>query len=251
MLSAVMLMVVMAAPATGLTVTVQLGKPGTTSVASSLDVIEQELISVGLPVRRIDSACEGRRECLQQAAKDASLPAMIAVTIAHGKKMTTFDLEAIRASDGAAVAQSTFAVSGRLDVAERAEVHRLGVALVNALKEAEPDAPVAEVKPVLVPEPVVSQPVTIARAEPRSRVPGFVFLGAGVASAAVSGVFLGLGVTTRSALEMTPNPSPLTRSMATQMASDANRDFSIALATGILAGALVTTALLWLFLPSP
>ena len=102
-----------AAPATGLTLSAQLGKVST-PVAAYLDAIEQELISSGLPVRRLTLTCDGKRECLISGAKTAGLPALVAVSVAYGKKQTTLDLEALRVDDGATVSQFTFAVSGRL-----------------------------------------------------------------------------------------------------------------------------------------
>lgn len=239
-----------AAPATGLTLSAQVGK-SSTPAAAYLDALEQEFVGARLPVRRLNLSCDEKRECLVEAARTAELPAVVAVTLAAGKKQTTIDLEAVRVSDAATVGQLTFVVTGRMEDAERAQVRAFARQLYETLAapEPKPDTP-------LVKEPVVLTPVNpvdpLALTPPpppptsRSRVPAYVMGGGAVAGAVTSGIFLGLASSTRAQLESTPDPSPLTRVKADELAATANRDYSVSLAAGIAAGALATGAIIWL-----
>lgn len=237
-----------AAPATGLTLSAQVGKSSTPATVY-LDAIEQEFLASRLPVRRLTSACEGKRECLVDAAKGASLPAIVSVTIASGRKQTTIDLEAVRARDAAVLGQLTFVSAGRLGDAERTQLRAFARQLFDALDVPEPttDAPLARELQLTPKENAqtvdLTQPPPVAT---RSRVPAWVMGGGAVAGAVTSGIFLGLATDSRTRLETTPDPSPLTRSQANQLAADANRDYSVALAAGIAAGALATGAIIWL-----
>lgn len=239
-----------AAPATALTLSEQMGKAGT-PVSVYLDAVEQELVTSGVPVRQLNLSCGGKRECLLAGAKSAGLPALVAVTVAYGKRQTTIDLEALRTSDGTTLSQLTFTVASRLSESDRAAVQKFGAKLAAAL--APSDAPRVE-KPVEPPPrlavnepplPAVELWATPVKA-PRSTVPGWLLGGGAVVAGATSGLFLGLATSSRSALESTPDPSPLTRAQATGIAADANRDYSVALATGLAAGALATAAIIWL-----
>ncbi len=239
-----------AAPATGLTVSAQVGK-SSTPAATYLDALEQEFIAARLPVRRFELTCDGKRECLVDAARAADLPAIVAVTLAAGKKQTTIDLEALRVRDGSTVGQLTFVVTGRMGEPERAQVRAFATQLYEALAapEPKPDTPLANEPALLTPSNPVD-PLALTTPPPppstRSRVPAYLMGGGAVAGAVTSGVFLGLASASRETLESTPNPSPLTRAEADGLAAAANRDYSVSLAAGIVAGALATGAIIWL-----
>lgn len=239
-----------AAPATGLTLSTQMGK-ATTPAATYLDAIEQALIAGQLPVRRLPLLCEGRRECLLAGAQNAKLPGIVALTVAYGKKQTTIDLEALRTSDGTTVSQLTFAVTGRLSEADKAKVKAFGEQVAAALTPVVSDAPKVDAPRE---EPKLTTPVNepkkidlaLTAKEPKSKVPGWAFAGGALAAGVTSGIFVGLASGTRAQLESTPNPSPLTRVEAEQLAAKANGEYSVALATGLAAGALATAAIIWL-----
>jgi hypothetical protein len=236
-----------AAPATGLALSAQMGREGTPA-AVYLDAIEQELVSSKLAVRRLTLSCDGRRDCLLAGTTAAKLPALVAVTVAYTKKQTTLDLEALRTTDGATVAQLTFSVTARLGETERASLRKFGALLAEALVEVKPDAPVADAPPPQLTPDARPPPLSLTAAPlapRRSSVPGWVMGGGAVASAVTSGIFLGMASSTRGSLEATPDPSPLTRAQAVSMAAEANRDYSVSLATGLAAGALAAGALIW------
>ena len=135
-------------------------------------------------------------------------------------------------SDGATVAQLTFALAARLGDVERAKVKPFLAQVADAVTA----TPKKDDVTLLVPPPPVDvAPVVVAT---RSRVPelatGAGALGAGVAAA----VLLGVAGGTRAQLESTPNPSPLTHAQAEQLARDANGQYSASLALGLTAAAL-------------
>lgn len=247
MWSLVTLTMLSAAPATGLALSAQMGRE-VIPAATWLDAVEQELVSSKLAVRQLSLSCDGKRECLLAGAASAKLPALVAVTVAYTKKQTTLDLEALRTADGATVSQLTFSVTGRLSDADRASLRKFGAAIVEALT-VKGDVPVVEASPPLLTPGDQPRPLELTRPSPltatRSSVPGWVMGGGAVASAVTSGIFLGMASSTRASLETTSDPSPLTRAQAERMAADANRDYSVSLATGLAAGALATGALVW------
>lgn len=239
-----------AAPATGLTLSAQIGK-ATTPVSTLLDGIEQELLAGKLPVRRLGLACDGERDCLLKGAKAAGLPGIVSVSVAYAKKQATLDLEALRASDGVVVGQLTFSViAGRFTEANREALRRLAAQMAEALTSPKSDTPVVEVKPKLVADAVVAPPPELVAPAPapaaarRSKVPAWVLGGAAVASGVTSAVFLGVASDANGRLNADPNP--MTRAEAELTAAAANRDYTLALATGLAAGALATGAILWL-----
>lgn len=238
-----------AAPTTGLTLSAQVGKSSTPATVY-LDAIEQEFLASRLPVRRLTLQCEGKRECLVDAARTAGLPAIVSLTIASGRKQTTLDLEAVRVRDAVVIGQLTFVSTGRMGEAEKTQVRAFARQLFDALVEPEPvpttDVPLAKA-PVLVPENVDAGVNLLATAPtPRSRVPAYVMGGGALAGAITSGVFLGLATGARSELENQPEAANITRAQANQLAATANTDYTVALAAGIAAGALATGALIWL-----
>ncbi|MEW6430769.1 MAG: hypothetical protein AB1730_04610 [Myxococcota bacterium] len=237
-------------PTTGLTLSAQLGK-SPTPPAVHLDTIEQELVAAGLAVRRLTTACDGARDCLLAAAGKENVQVLVGVSIAQRRKQTTFDIEAIRADDGATVAQATFVVTERLGEADRAQVRDFAARVKQAMPAPVADVPVRDPEPTkLAPEPApVPPPIIVTEPPPppgRSRVPAWVLLGGAGAAAVTSGLFLGLATDARGRVESTPDPSPLTRAQAQGLAADANRHYTIALVTGAAAGALATGALVWL-----
>jgi len=238
-----------AAPATGLTLSTQMGKP-TTPAATYLDAIEQALVAGQLPVRRLPLLCEGRRECLLAGAQNAKLPGIVAITVAYGKKQTTLDLEALRSSDGTTVSQLTFAVTGRLTEADKAKVKAFAAQVATALTPVVSDAPKVDPPPeeskLTVREPEKKIDLVLPVKEPKSKVPGWAFAGGALAAGVTSGIFVGIAGGTRAQLENTPNPSPLTRTEAEGLAAKANTEYSVALAIGLAAGALATAAIIWL-----
>lgn len=250
MLTWLTLLSVATAPA-GLTLSAQLGRTKTPPTAY-LDAVEQELVGAGLPVRRLTTACDGARECLVRAARTEKLAVLVGVSIAHRRKQTTLDIEALRAEDGASVAQLTFAVTERLSEEDRRQVR--GFAL--RVKEAMPPVPVADA-PVREPDRPL-QPVLVVTATdperpppapappPRSRAPAWIMLSGAGATGVTAGVFLGLATTARGRVEATPNPSLMLRPEVEALAARANRDYTIALVTGAVTGALLAGALLWL-----
>lgn len=237
-----------AAPTTGLTLSAQVGKSSTPSTVY-LDAIEQEFLASRLPVRRLPLKCEGKRECLVDAARAAGLPAIVSLTIASGRKQTTLDLEAVRVRDAVVIGQLTFVSTGRMGEAEKTQVRAFAKQLFDALNEPEPvatDVPLAK-EPTLVPETVDAGVNLLATAPtPRSRVPAYIMGGSAIAGAITSGVFIGLATGARSELEQQPEAANITRAQANQLAATANTDYSVALAAGIAAGALATGAIIWL-----
>lgn len=248
MLTALLTSLLTATPATGLTLSVQVGRDATPPTAY-LDALEQDFLAVGQPVRRLDTSCEGERACLIAAAHAERLPSVVAVTLAAGKKQTTIDLEAVRVRDGATIGQLTFVVVGRLGDAEHTAVKDFATRLIDTLGEAPLDRPVVVAPIPLTPEKPVDPLALTTPAPapaPRTKVPAILLGGGALASAATSGVFLGLATDARAQLEGLPAQPDITRRDATDLAASANRDYSVALATGIAAGALATGALIWL-----
>lgn len=233
----------------GLSVSAQLGK-STTPVESYLRALEQEFLATDLPVKRVVTKCEGARECLVAAAKAEALPGIVGVTLALGKKQTTIDLEALRTRDGAMVEQLTFVVKEKLEENERWQVRAFAKRVAAALEPPKvtppPDTPVAV---TLTPAPkddplLLTQKPTASR----SNTPAFIMGGAAGAAAITSGVFLGLATGARSELEQGTlgETATLTRARADQLAKTANTDYSVALGTGIAAGALAVGTVIYL-----
>lgn len=245
MLSLLVLAALSTTPTVGLTLSARIGKGG--APAAHLDAIESELVAGGLSVRRFTSACDGVRACLAAAAREEKVPLLVGVSLAQRRNQTTIDLEGVRAEDGATVAQETFVITGeRLGEADLALVRGLAARLKEALRPL--DAPVREeVTPVAKDVPGLTAPVVddLAPQAP-SRAPAWVMLGCAGASAVASGVFVGLATSARGRVEGTADPSPLTRAQAQGLADEANRDYTIALVTGVVSGALLTGALTWL-----
>lgn len=249
MLTALLTLTVLsAAPASGLTVSVQIGKPNT-PVEVFLDAIEQECVAAKLPVKRLTLSCAGERECLVKGAQASGVPGLVAVSLAYAKKEATVDLEALRTSDGVTVSQLTFSVTGRLTDADREAVRKFAARVVEALTPAVADAPVRDPKkdPVLVPEPKKDEPqVSLTTpVTPRSRVPVYVLGGGAVATGVVSGALLAVASAHHGDLQNAPD-FKYTKSEATALVQQTNGEYTAALATGIAAGALATAAIIWL-----
>ncbi|MBL8914031.1 MAG: hypothetical protein JNM17_25225 [Archangium sp.] len=222
---------VLAAPTTGLVLSTEVGKPGTVVASQHLDSLEQELITAKFAVRRLEAAdCKGDRDCLLANARKASVPALIAVSIAWGKKQTTLDLEGLRVSDGATVAQLTFTLAARLGDAERVKVK----SFLEQLSEAVSDAPTKGV--TLTPPPVIDvPPLAVAT---RSRVPEIATGAGAIATGVAAAVLLGVAGGTNGQLNATPDPSPLTHAQAQELANQANGQYTASLALGLSAAAL-------------
>lgn len=239
---------VLGAAPVGLTVSAQLGKSAT-PIETYLRALEQEFLATELPVRRLETKCDGARECLVDAAKAASLPGVVGVTFALGKKQTTIDLEALRARDGAMVEQLTFVVKDKLEENERWQVRAFAKRVAAALeppKVTPTDAPVAT---TLTPAPK-EDPLLLTQkpTETRSNVPAIVMGGAAGAAAITSGIFLGLATGARGELSAATanDPATITRAQADQLAKNANTNYSVALGTGIAAGALAVGTVIYL-----
>lgn len=252
MLTWLTLLSVATAPA-GLTLSAQLGKTKTPPTAY-LDAVEQELVGAGLPVRRLTTTCDGARECLVRTAQTEKLAVIVGVSLAHRRKQTTLDIEALRAEDGAAVAQLTFTVSERLSDEDRLQVRGFALRVKEALPPPSvADAPVREPDRPLQPVLVVTasdpeRPPPAPAPAPRSRAPAWILLSGAGATAVTAGVFLGLATAARGPVEATQNPSLLPRPEVEALASRANRDYTIALVTGAVTGALLAGALVWLIM---
>lgn len=256
MLTLLLTSLLAAAPATGLTVASQLGKGGA-PVSTWLDAVEQELLTQ-LPVKRLTLKCDGDRTCLHAGARDAQLRGLIALSVASGKKQTTLDLEAIRTSDGTTVGQLTFTVTGtRLTPSDKEAIAKLGGRLAAALTEpAKTDTPVVEPPPppppVLTTSAPPTKPLDLAQPAPkRSKAPGWILGGAGVAAGIVSASFLIVATGERAEFDRKTQvtESPLTRAEAQDLAKRTNDHYTVSLGTGIAAAALVTAAILWLAAP--
>lgn len=245
------MMLLCAAPASGLTLSSQLGKSAL-SVSTVLDAVEQELVAGKLPIRRLGLSCDGDRECLARAAREAGLPALVSVSIAWSKKHSTLDLEAVRAVDGVSLAQLTFTFSGRFSEANREAMRGFAARVVEALAPPTSDQPRVEVTP-----PTSGAPLPALPLEPKpefvsaplppvkhSRVPAWVLGGGALAAGVVSGVFLATASVKNEQLQV--NPNPLTREAAGGLANQANAEYTVSLAAGLAAGALATGAVLWL-----
>lgn len=235
----------------GLTVSAQLGK-STTPVETYLRALEQEFLATDLPVKRLATKCEGHRECLVDAAKAASLPGIVGVTLALGKKQTTIDLEALRARDGAMVEQLTFVVKEKLEENERWQVRQFAKRIAAALEPPKIVAPPTDtpVAATLTPPPPKEDPLLLTQKtpEPRSNAPAIVMGSAAGAAAITSGIFLGLATGARNELQKgtAGDPATMTRAQADQLAKTANTDYSVALGTGIAAGALAVGTVIYL-----
>ncbi len=251
MWTALVTMALASAPATGLTLSAQLGK-SSTPAETYLSAIARAFEETALETRRLSTNCEGDRACLRDAGRTAGLPALVAVTLAVGKKQTTIDLEALRVHDGAAVGQLTFVVKGRFEERHLAQLRELGKQVLAALPPPTPpdDAP-TEPPPTLPPpqDTKEADPLMLTqKPTPRTRVPAYLMGGAAAASAITSGIFLGVASGARGELDqgLVAEPVPLTRAEAQQLVDTANTGYSVALATGIAAGALVLGTILWL-----
>jgi len=233
----------------GLTVSAQLGK-SSTPVETYLRALEQEFLATDLPVKRLETKCEGHRECLVDAAKAASLPGIVGVTLALGRKQTTIDLEALRARDGAMVEQLTFVVKEKLEENERWQVRQFAKRIAAAIEPPKvvppPDVPVVT---TLTPAPK-EDPLLLTQKTPeaRSNAPAIVMGSAAGAAAITSGIFLGLATGARNDLQKgtAGDPATMTRAQADQLAKTANTDYSVALGTGIAAGALAVGTVIYL-----
>lgn len=225
-------LVLLAGPTTGLVLSTEVGKPGAIVASMHLDALEQELIAAKFAVRRLDAPdCKGEHECLLAKARAAGVPALVSVSIAWGKKQTTIDLEGLRVSDGATVAQLTFALAARLGDPERAKVKPF----LDQLAGAVTDAPVKDA--TLTPPPVIDAPPPLVVAT-RSRVPEIATGAGAVATGVAAAVLLGVAGGTNAKLNATPDPSPLTRAQAQDLATQANGQYTASLALGLSAAAL-------------
>lgn len=226
-------LVLLAAPTTGLVLSTEVGKPGTVVASQHLDALEQELIAAKFAVRRLEApTCKGEHACLLELARKESVPVLISVSIAWGKKQTTIDLEALRVSDGATVAQLTFALPARISDAERAKVKPFLAQVAESVN----DAPTKDLSADLTPPPVVdASPAIVAT---RSRIPEFATGGGAVLTGVAAAVMLGVASGTNAQLNGTPDPSPLTRMQAQQLAADANGQYTASLVFGLSAAAL-------------
>jgi hypothetical protein len=247
---ALTLSLALAAPSGGVVLAEQIGK-SSTPVSSWLDPLQADL-GTRLTLKRLGAECAGKRECVLDAGRTAGLVYVVAVTLAHGKRQT-LDLEAIRVRDGVTLAQLTFTLAGKFTDAEHTRVREFAVRVADlvAPEEKATDVPVREpdrvaaVEPREVPDAGVQ--LTTSLPPPRkSAVPAVALLGGGAAAGVASGVLLGLALDKRATLDNTPNPSPLTRPEANELAARANGEFTGALVTGLAAGALVTAAVIWL-----
>lgn len=240
-----MVVALAAAPTAGLTLSIQLGAPPS---ATYLDAVEQALVGEGLAVRRLDTACDGVRGCLLARAREEGVGVLVAVAVAQRRSQSTLDIEAIRAEDGATVAQLTFVVTEHLGEGDRVQLADFAA----RARQATPtdDAPLLDAVKVTPGPGPTARPIVIDVPPPpaarRSRAPAWAMLGGAGASGAAAGVFVGLATSARRQVESTTDPSPLTRAQATQLAQTANRDYAIALGTGLVAGALLTGAVVWL-----
>ncbi len=116
-------------------------------------------------------------------------------------------------------------------------------------KEQPTDKPVAtNLEPPIPPPP---PPPVAPEPEKKSRVLPFTLGGAAIVSLAVSGVFLGLGMSSKSSLDGSkvpglPSTSSLTRQQVNDLASEGNTRFTVSLITVIL-GAVLAAGSAFLF----
>ncbi|MFT3711573.1 MAG: hypothetical protein QM817_28385 [Archangium sp.] len=159
---------ILAAPSSGLAVSVQIGKPPA-PLSTWFDPIEEELVAAKVGVKRLTLACDGKRECLLEGGRRASVGSIVAVTLSHTKKQTTLDLEAMRVSDGVTVAQVTFTVNGvKYEDAARAQVKRFAQQLAEALIAEEKTAKTVTDVPVREPD----NKLVVADVKPKIRLVG-------------------------------------------------------------------------------
>lgn len=237
---------VLTAPATGLVVSEQIGKP-THPLAAFFEPIEAELLAAKLGVIRLSAKCDGKRTCVVEAGRAAGVPTVVAVTIAWGKRQT-IDLEVIRVRDAVTLNQLTFTTTGKLTDSDRARVRVVAVQLFETLTAE--DNKVSDV-PRREPELVTSVPstpdaglVVAAPAPSRSKVPGWMLVGGGAAAGVTAGVLAGVASSQRALVET--DPSPLTRAEAQNLANQANGEYTAALVCTLAASALVTAGIVWL-----
>ncbi|MFO0595331.1 MAG: hypothetical protein U0228_08505 [Myxococcaceae bacterium] len=248
MLSLLLAGALAATPTTGLVLSNEVGKPGTVPASAHLDVITEELLASRLAVKRLELKCQGERACLVQGAKAAGLPAVVSVSIAWSKKQTTFDLDAIRVSDGASVAQLTFAATGRLGDGERARLRSFAAQLADALpREDAPrvDPVVKNDTPTLTPDAGVAEtgPLVVTPVEKPPKTAALVVGGGALLAGAAAGVLLGVASGTNASLVEHP---PMYRRDAEALANTANAEYTASLALGVTAGALAVVAVILL-----
>jgi hypothetical protein len=230
--------VVAATPTVGLVLSTEVGRSGAITATTHLDALEQEAIGAKFAVRRLEATCKGSRDCLLTAAREASVPVVLSVSIAWSKKQATIDLEGVRVSDGATVAQLTFGVQQRMGETERARVQPFFAQLAAAATVS--DAP-KRVEAKLTPEVKDTPPLVASTG--RTRVPELVAGGGAVAAGVLAGVLVGVASADRAKLENTPELSPLTRAEAETLRAQANGGYTGALISGLTAAALAALAI--------
>lgn len=221
-------------------------------IESTVQLISTELLAAELPTRRVESRCSGDPACLAAAAQHEQVWALGVLTLALAKADVLVDLEVYKVDGWVSLGHVTFQLKkGKLDDAEALQLAELARQTRQAAPQPPPEkkAEAAVVPPVeapklaveVVPEPVVEQ---------RSRLgPTVTLIGAGLAAAASAGFGI-WGATEKSQLEASPDgiTSSLTRAQALALRDSANTHFTVSLATGIAAGALLLTGVLWLLL---
>lgn len=237
-----------ASPSVGLMISVELGKPDPGSSALTwLDALEAELTAAKLPVVRLTSTCQGDRACELKLGAEAKVGAVVPVTLSWAKKKVSIDVEAVRLSDGASVAQVTFTATGRLSKPQQEQLMGFANRISAALPSVS-DVPKVEPK-VEAPPPPKEDPVKVALAPAPapaasgSKVPALVVGGVALAAGVASGVMLGVASAGRADFDAkTMDPSPLTRAEAVQMKDTVNGQYSASLGLGIGAAAAAVVA---------
>jgi hypothetical protein len=202
--------------------------------------------------------CQGKRGCISGLGRVLRVWAVLGVDLADLDGTLAVHLELIDSDRGDRLAQLDFVTpSKRAESEIPAQVQPLAPKLKELLdiaKVAAAPAPQPEPAPVLTPKSEPEQPLTHAvRAVEPSRPLALPIglLAAGVAAGVVSIIFVVLAGGARDQLNAGTSGSPfsLTRSAAQQLVTRANTDYSVALGTGIGAGALALGGVLAWVLP--
>ncbi|MFT3836466.1 MAG: hypothetical protein QM723_05685 [Myxococcaceae bacterium] len=222
-------------------------------IESAVQLIATELLASELPTRLVESRCSGDPQCLAAAAQRDQVWALGVLTLAMAKADVLVDLEVYKVDGWVSLGHVTFQMKkGKLDDAQSMQLAELA----RQTRQAAPQPPPEKVETPVSPPPVepVEAPKVAVEVAPepvrRSHLgPILTGIGAGLAAGASVGFGI-LGSNEKTQLAASPDgmTSTLTRTQAISLRDSANGHFTVSLATGIAAGALLLTSVLWLVL---
>jgi hypothetical protein len=237
-------------PDVGLTLSVAVRVPKERQSAL-LDQVARELSGAGLSLKRLDTICAGDEACLSGVARNQKLPVLVAAALSAAGRETLIDLEALTGDDPRPFTHVTLTIGKQLDENVKTALRLFAADVKQRLAPPQvvkpPDAPLKTevVPPPKEPPPPLAEPLPPEPA--KSRVGP---LALGIGAVAAGAVSAGFGLAGNGSIQESQRNvdgvSPYTRQQANDLRQQGNTQLSVALGTGIAAGALAAAALVWL-----